>query len=68
MNKPAHMPHLENFFAACRHGAKLNCPCELAYESAVAVLAANVSADRGEVYRFKPEEFKVPPRPAAPKA
>ena len=68
MNKPAHMPHLENFFAACRHGAALNCPCELAYESAVAVLAANVSADRGEVYRFKPEEFKVPPRPAAPKA
>ena len=68
MNKPAHMPHLENFFAACRHGTPLNCPCELAYESAVAVLAANVSADRGEVYRFKPEEFKVPPRPAAPKA
>ena len=68
MNKPAHMPHLENFFAACRHGTPLNCPCELAYESAVAVLAANVSADRGEVYRFKPEEFKVPPRPAAPAA
>ena len=68
LNKPAHMPHLENFFAACRHGAKLNCPCELAYESAVAVLAANVSADSGNVYRFKPEEFKVPPRPAAPKA
>ncbi len=65
MNKPAHMPHLENFFDACRHGTPLNCPCELAYESAVAVLAANVSADRGEVYRFKPEEFKVPPRPAA---
>ena len=68
MNKPAHMPHLENFFAACRHGTPLNCPCELAYESAVAVLAANVSADRGEVYRFKPEEFKVPPRPTAPNA
>ena len=68
MNKPAHMPHLENFFAACRHGTPLNCPCELAYESAVAVLAANVSADRGEVYRFKPDEFKVPPRPAAPTA
>ena len=68
MNKPAHMPHLENFFAACRHGTPLNCPCELAYESAVAVLAANVSADSGNVYRFKPEEFKVPPRPAAPAA
>ena len=62
MNKPAHMPHLENFFAACRHGAALNCPAELAYESAVAVLAANKSADSRAKYVFKPEEFKVPPR------
>ena len=62
MNKPAHMPHLENFFAACRHGAKLNCPAELAYESAVAVLAANVSADSHKTHYFKPEDFKVPPR------
>ena len=65
MNKPAHMPHLENFFAACRHGQKLNCPAELAYESAVAVLAANVSADTHRTHCFKPEDFKVPPRPAA---
>ena len=65
MNKPAHMPHLENFFAACRHGEKLNCPAELAYESAVAVLAANVSADTHKTHYFKPEDFKVPPRPAA---
>lgn len=64
MNKPAHMPHLENFFAACRHGAALNCPAELAYESAVAVLAANVSADSHQTHYFKPEDFKVPPRPA----
>ena len=64
MNKPAHMPHLENFFAACRHGAKLNCPAELAYESAVAVLAANVSADSHKTHYFKPEDFKVPPRQA----
>ena len=62
MNKPAHMPHLENFFDACRHGAALNCPAELAYESAVAVLAANKSADSHAKYVFKPEEFKVPPR------
>ena len=64
MNKPAHMPHLENFFAACRHGATLNCPAELAYESAVAVLAANVSADSHKTHYFKPEDFKVPPRKA----
>ena len=57
--KPAHMPHLENFFAAVRHGEKLNCPADLAYESAVAVLAANRSvAERKTIY-FKPEEFKV---------
>ena len=62
MNKPAHMPHLENFFAACRHGDALNCPAELAYESAVAVLAANKSADSHTKYVFKPAEFKVPPR------
>ncbi|MGN0852102.1 MAG: Gfo/Idh/MocA family protein [Kiritimatiellia bacterium] len=65
MNKPAHMPHLENFFAACRHGTPLNCPADLAYESAVAVLAANASADSHQTYYFKKDEFKVPPRPAA---
>ncbi|MCK7522316.1 MAG: hypothetical protein MZV64_33870 [Ignavibacteriales bacterium] len=30
--KPAHQPHLENFFDAVRHGTPLNCPAELAYE------------------------------------
>ena len=64
MNKPAHMPHLENFLAACRHGEKLNCPAELAYESAVAVLAANTAADTRKTHYFKPEDFKVPPRKA----
>lgn len=60
--KPAHMPHLENFFFAVRrkNPKLLNCDAELAYESAVAVLAANRSvAERKTVY-FKPEEFKVP--------
>lgn len=59
--KPAHMPHLENFFLAVRRNKPelLNCPVELAYESAVAVLAANRSvAERKTIY-FKPEEFKV---------
>jgi predicted dehydrogenase len=64
LNKPAHMPHLENFFAACRHSDKLNCPAELAYESAVAVLAANTAADTRKTHYFKPEDFKVPPRKA----
>ena len=64
LNKPAHMPHLENFFAACRHGQPLNCPAELAYESAVAVLAANIAADTHKTHYFKPEDFAVPPRKA----
>jgi len=61
MNKPAHMPHLENFFFAVRRNKPeaLTCPADLAYESAVAVLAANVSvAERKTIY-FKPEDFVV---------
>ena len=57
--KPAHMPHLENFFAAVRHGEKLNCPPDLAYESAVAVLAANRAAEEHKTIYFKPADFKV---------
>lgn len=59
--KPAHMPHLENFFLAVRRNKPelLNCPADLAYESAVAVLAANRSvAERKTIY-FKPEEFQA---------
>jgi len=59
--KPAHQPHLENFFNAVRAQDKsiLTCPAELAYESAVAVLAVNKAvAQRTPVY-FKPEEFHV---------
>ncbi len=60
--KPAHMPHLENFFLAVRRKDPklLNCDAELAYESAVAVLAANRSVAEHRTVYFKPEEFKVP--------
>ena len=66
LNKMAHTPHLENFFAAVRHGEKLNCPADVAYESAVAVLAANRAVEEHKTIYFKPEDFKVPE--AAPKA
>ena len=33
---PDHQPHLQNFFDAVRGKAKLNCPPEVGYESAVA--------------------------------
>ena len=59
--KPANMPHLENFFLAVRRNKPelLNCPADLAYESAVAVLAANRSVAERKTVTFKPEEFKV---------
>jgi len=59
--KPAHMPHLENFFTAVRRNKPelLNCNAEVAYESAVAVLAANVSVAKRETIYFKPEDFHV---------
>lgn len=59
--KPAHMPHLENFFLAVRRNKPelLNCPADLAYESAVAVLAANRSVAERKTITFKPEEFKA---------
>lgn len=59
LNKYAHTPHLENFFSAIRDGVPLNCPPELAYESAVAVLKANEAVAAGRRLEFSPEEFKV---------
>lgn len=59
-NKPAHQPHLENFFDAMRNpGIKLNCPSELAYETAVAVHRVNEAVEAGTKLHFTPEEFKV---------
>ncbi len=57
--KPAHQPHLENFFDAVRLGTPLSCPAELAYESCVAVLKANEAVKAGRVTEFRPEQFKA---------
>ena len=58
--KPAHQPHLENFFNAIRSkDVKLNCTGEMAYETAVAVLAANEAVATGKRVDFKAEEFRV---------
>jgi predicted dehydrogenase len=56
---PYHKPHLENFFNAVRGKEKLNCPAEVAYESAVTVLKVNDAVEAGCKLEFKPEEFKV---------
>jgi predicted dehydrogenase len=57
--KPAHQPHLENFFDAVRRGTPLTCPAELAYESCVAVLKANEAVKARRVVDFRPEQFKA---------
>jgi predicted dehydrogenase len=57
--KPAHQPHLENFFDAVRNGTPLNCPAELAYESCVAVLKTNEAVKARRVVDFRPEQFKA---------
>jgi predicted dehydrogenase len=59
LSKLAHQPHLENFFDAVRGKAKLTCPAEVGYETAVAVLRANEAVEAGKRLNFKPEDFKV---------
>jgi len=59
MDKPVHQSHLENFFDAIRGKAKLNCPAEVGYETAVTVLKVNQAAAAGRKLSFKPEEFTV---------
>ena len=55
--KPYHQPHLENFFDAIRGKAKLNCPAEIGYETAVTVLKVNDAVAAGRKLEFKPEDF-----------
>ncbi len=59
MQKSFHQPHLENFFDAVRGKAELNCPAEVGYETAVAVLKVNEAIEAGRKLKFKPEEFVV---------
>ena len=58
-DKPYHQPHLENFFDAVRGKAKLNCPAEVGYETAVAVLKVNAAVEAGRKLDFSPAEFKA---------
>jgi len=58
-DKPYHQPHLENFFDAVRGKAKLNCPAEIGYETAVTVLKVNDAVEAGKKLEFKPEDFVV---------
>jgi hypothetical protein len=60
MNTPPHQPHLENFFDAIRRKAKLTCPAEVGYETAVTVLRVNEAIEAGHKLLFKPEDFVCP--------
>ncbi len=59
LNDPYHKPHLENFFNAIRGTAKLNCPAEVGYETAVTVLKVNEAIEANQRLAFKPEEFNI---------
>ena len=55
--KPYHQPHLENFFNAMRGKAKLTCPAEIGYETAVMVLKVNEAVEAGRRLEFGKDEF-----------
>jgi predicted dehydrogenase len=59
LNDPYHTPHLKNFFNAIRGREKLNCPGEVGYETAVAVLKVNEAIEAGRKLEFRPEDFKI---------
>ncbi|MHC4118046.1 MAG: Gfo/Idh/MocA family protein [Planctomycetota bacterium] len=50
--KPHHQPHLENFFDAIRGRTTLNCPAEVGYKTAVAVLKVNEAIAAGRKLRI----------------
>jgi predicted dehydrogenase len=59
LRDPYHQPHLQNFFDSVRGKAKLNCPPEIGYESAVSVLKVNEAIEAKALLSFTPEDFKV---------
>jgi predicted dehydrogenase len=54
-----HQPHLENFFDSIRGRARLNCPADVGYESAVTVLKVNEAVESGRSVAFTSEDFEV---------
>lgn len=54
-----HQWHLENFFSAVKGKAKLNCPAEIGYETAVAVLKVNDAVEAQKRLTFADGEFHV---------
>lgn len=57
LDKAIHQPHLENFFAAIRGQAKLNCPPEQGFASAVTILKVNEAVAARKMLTFEPGDF-----------
>ncbi len=57
---PYHQSHLENFFQSIRGEARLNCPAETGYETAVTVLKVNEAVEAHRRLSFRPGDFRVP--------
>ena len=58
-NDPYHKPHLENFFNSIRGKDTLNCPAEVGYETAVAVLKVNEAVEKKSVIKYDRNEFTL---------
>jgi len=59
LNKPPHQPHLENFFAALRGEAKLNCDARHAFESEAPIYWVNPAAIDKKTIIFTEEHLSV---------
>jgi predicted dehydrogenase len=59
LTDPYHQPHLENFFNAARGKGTLNCPVEIGYETAVAVLKVNEAIEAGRKLQFDEADFHI---------
>ena len=62
LNKPAHAPHLENFYYVSKNSQKqddLNCPVIEAYKTCVMVLRVNDAIEQGKRIEFSPSDFEV---------
>jgi predicted dehydrogenase len=58
-SKPAHQPHLENFFDSVRGKAKLNCDARHAFESEAPIFWVNPSALSKQPIDFTSEHLSV---------
>jgi predicted dehydrogenase len=57
--KPYHQSHLENFFDAIRGRARLTCPAEIGFETAVTVLKVNEAVEANRQVLFDPKDFEI---------